>query len=142
MADKEVVRDRQLTVKDLVCIKLFLPTLIAAAKNNRTMTYKEIVQQTGSPGGPRNVGRRLTWLRFFTRPRELPDLDSLVIKTRTRTVGDGFEGDAKQQQIACFNCVDWRMDEVDSYFEEMEKFQKGRYTLERMERFFNLRILS
>ena len=155
MAEKEVVRNRKLTDKDLICIKLYLPELVRTAKElpklegthaqiqgtlKKLPAYSELIERVASPDSPRSVGRRLTWLRFFTRPRNLPDLASLVVKKGTDEVGPAFDVNAREQQAACSNCPDWHETEFEIYFSEMEKMHKADFTLAKMEEYFGVQV--
>ena len=141
MAEEEVVRDRRLTEKDLICIRQYLPELINLAENDEVVSYEALEERTGKRGGIRSVGRRLTWLSFFTKPKGLPSLDILVVKKGSTEVARKDNGSAHIERQACFECTDWHTEEMDEYFSMMEKFLKSRFTLARMEAYLDVKIL-
>ncbi len=87
------------TVTDLELALAFYAVLVEQARRHETVTYGQLVEraQAKFPSNevvakaiPVSVGRRLDFVRAFTRQRALPDLSSLVVNKTTGECGTGF----------------------------------------------------
>lgn len=87
------------TPTDLDLALAYFAVLVEVARSQRTITYGELVERakTAFPANetvqkaiPVGVGRRLDFVREFTRQRNIPDLTSLVISKSTGECGVGF----------------------------------------------------
>lgn len=87
------------TPTDLELALAFFSVLVEHARRRETITYGELVKraQARFPTSeavakaiPVAVGRRLDFVREFTRQRALPDLSSLVVNKSTGECGVGF----------------------------------------------------
>lgn len=87
------------TPTDLELALAFFSVLVEQARRRETITYGELIEraQAKFPTSevvakaiPVAVGRRLDFVREFTRQRALPDLSSLAVNKSTGECGVGF----------------------------------------------------
>jgi len=88
-----------LTPIDLELALAFYSVLVHQARRQETITYGQLVERakemfpsnaTVQNAIPISAGRRLDFVRGFTRERRLPDLTSLVVNKATGECGVGF----------------------------------------------------
>jgi hypothetical protein len=87
------------TTTDLELALAFYSVLVEQARRREVITYGQLVEKAKGafPANeivqnaiPVSVGRRLDFVREFTRQRQLPDLTSLVVNKGTGECGVGF----------------------------------------------------
>ena len=105
------------TTTDLELALAFYSVLVEQARKRERITYGRLAERSKAKF-PNNdvvqnanaisVGRRLDFVREFTRKRNLPDLSSLVVNKETGECGVGFTRnyDAEQAREEVFN-FDW-----------------------------------
>lgn len=90
---------RTITLTDLKLAEAYFPLLVACARENKTISYGELVDSAKAayPESEHvqqaiavSTGRRLELLREFTNERGLPDLSSLVVNKGSQECGTGF----------------------------------------------------
>ena len=111
------------TPVDLDLALAFFAVLVEVARSQQTVTYGELVARAKATfptnesvqnAIPVSVGRRLDFVREFTRQRGIPDLTSLVISKSTGECGVGFTRNHDPQLArASVFAHDWQSESAD-----------------------------
>ena len=142
MAKKEEVRKRRLNDVDLYSIEVFLRFLIPRARTGQTFTYTDMVELAPEQNSPRTIGRRLTWIRFFTIPRQLPDLGSFVVTKKDNEAGYAFDKNAARERQKCRNVANWHENEIHEFLLEMGRSKEAGLTFADLERKYGINALN
>ena len=118
MAKAKSARNTTVTVTDVQLAGAYYPILVEAARQERTLTYGELVKQAKSrfpdlsyvkAAIAVSAGRRLDVVRQFTNEQNLPDVTALVINQADGECGkgftDSFNPELVRQQVFAF---DWK----------------------------------
>jgi hypothetical protein len=122
---------KNVTKNDVQLASAYYPILVDLAKNQKCITYSELVEKAKETHLDNPVvknaiavstGRKLDVVRIFTNGRNLPDLTSLIISKGSTTPGLGFPGDPKRAKAEVF-AHDWSAisTDFDVYVEETVK---------------------
>ena len=120
---------QNITLLDIQLARIYLPILVKCAREGRTCTYTELVDEAKAghvsnadvqKAIPVSTGRRLEVIRLYCKSEDLPDLASLVIGKNSGECGSFYlkHFDPVSARAAVF-AMDWNrlLPDIDGYFE-------------------------